>query len=196
MLLPLLGIRVAVGPRPTKKATEALLAGSLTAGWVGDVAIDRSFRHGLGAFFVGHLGLIALFASDARSAKNPVERAHDSVARRRDRSAATRPRSESSIPRFVAYAVVLAAMAASSTRGNRRTAFGGMLFAASDTMIALRQFTPWLRSSNWRAAVMGTYLAAQGLIVDGTLSPRDEVRAGEHENEADDRPDGDDLPQH
>ena len=80
------------------------------------------------------------------------------------------PRLAALYPAVLAYATVLAAMAASARRGGRRMGLGGILFVVSDSLLAFRRFTPWFQSRPWGAVVMASYLAAQALLVDGVLA--------------------------
>ncbi|CAN5384671.1 hypothetical protein BH11ACT3_BH11ACT3_10980 [soil metagenome] len=160
-LMPLLGIRLLVARRRIPR----LLLGSMALSWIGDLTIDRSFRTGLAAFLLGHVLLVALLWRGMRGRLSPWSLLlipwviFDVVV--------MRPRSGVLFPAIVGYALVLAAMATSAGRGNRRTRVGAVLFVVSDTTLALRQFTPWLRSHRWGAVVMATYIAAQALLVDG-----------------------------
>ena len=130
--------------------------------------IDRSLRTGLAAFFAGHLGMTSLFSSAPRRRISPWSVL--AIPWLAAVLVALRPsRSDTLFPAIAAYGAVLATMAATATRGNRRTTVGGILFVISDTMLALRRLTPWLPSPRWGAAVMATYTAAQALLVDGAL---------------------------
>ena len=166
-LLPLLALRLVAGPHPGRR-TASLLTASLTAGWIGDLTIDRSFRTGLAAFLAGHLGMIALFSSAPRRRISPWSAL--AIPWLAAVLVALRPiRSGTVFPAIAVYGAVLATMAASATRGNRRATADGILFVISDTMLALRRLTPWLPSHRWGAAVMASYTAAQALLVDGAL---------------------------
>jgi uncharacterized membrane protein YhhN len=166
-LLPLLALRLVAGPYPGRRAAS-LLTASLTAGWIGDLTIDRSFRTGLAAFLAGHLGWIALFSSAPHRRVAPWSVL--AIPWLAAVLVAVRPgRSGTLFPAVAAYGAVLATMAATATLGNRRTTVGGILFVISDTLLALRRLTPWLRSPAWGAAVMASYTAAQALLVDGAL---------------------------
>ena len=166
-LLPVLALRVVAGPYPGRR-TASLLTATLTAGWIGDLTIDRSFRTGLAAFLADHLGMIALFSSASRRRIAPWSVL--AIPWLAAVLVAVRPsRSGTLFPVLATYGAVLATMAATATRGNRRTAVGGILFVISDTVFALRRLTPWLRSPRWGAAVMASYAAAQALLVDGAL---------------------------
>ena len=163
----MLALRLVSEPHPGRR-TASLLTASLTAGWIGDLTIDRSLRTGLAAFFAGHLGMITLFSSARRRRMRPwsVLAIPWLVAV----LVVLRPsRSGILFPAIAAYGAVLGTMAATATRGNRRTTVGGILFVISDTLFALRRLTPWLRSPRWGAAVMASYTAAQALLVDGAL---------------------------
>lgn len=166
-LLPLLALRLVARPHPGRR-TASLLAASLTAGWIGDLTIDRSFRTGLAAFLAGHLGWITLFLSAPRRRISPWGVL--AIPWLAAVLIALRPRrGDTLFPAIAAYGAVLGTMAATATRGNRRTTVGGILFVISDTLLALRRLTPWLRSPHWAAAVMASYTAAQALLVDGAL---------------------------
>ena len=167
-LLPLLALRFAAGPRPDV-GTGALLGGGMLLSWLGDVTIDRSFRTGLVAFLAAHLCLIALFWTTFRHRPSPW--AWLLLPWLGFMLVVLRPRLDTLYPAVAVYATVLAAMAASATRGGVRVGLGGILFVVSDSVLALRQFTPWLRSHRWGAVVMASYLAAQALLVDGVLRP-------------------------
>ena len=64
-----------------------------------------------------------------------------------------------------AYGIVLGGTAAASTRANRVITWGGVLFLASDTLLAFLLFTPQLTDP----AVMLTYTLGQGLIAVGAV---------------------------
>jgi uncharacterized membrane protein YhhN len=166
LLIPLLGLGVLTGRRP-----PVLLIGSLFFSWIGDLTIDRSFRTGLAAFLAAHICLIALFWSGMRQRLSPWSLL--AVPWLIFVLLVLTPRRIGALyPAVLTYALTLGAMAVSSTRGNRRTGLGGMLFLISDTTIALRQYTPWIRTHHWGAVVMATYLAAQALLVDGVIGAR------------------------
>ncbi|WP_246657755.1 lysoplasmalogenase [Arthrobacter yangruifuii] len=68
-----------------------------------------------------------------------------------------------------AYGIVLAGTAATAARCRPMVAAGGLLFLASDTILACRIFLPEHMPSWTSALVMLTYCAGQGLIVAGVL---------------------------
>jgi uncharacterized membrane protein YhhN len=168
MLVPALGVRL-IGVRQHRRRRMALLVTEMALSWIGDLTIDRSFRAGLTAFLAAHLCMIALFWTGFRARMSPwtvllVPWLVIMMVILRP------PRLTALYPAVVAYATVLAAMAASAGRGGRRMGAGGILFVVSDSLLAFRQFTPWFQSRPWGAVVMASYLAAQLLLVDGVVS--------------------------
>jgi uncharacterized membrane protein YhhN len=168
VLIPALAVRL-LWARGHSRRRVALLVTEMMLSWVGDVTIDRSFRTGLAAFLAAHLCMIALFWSGFRARMSPWSLlllpwlVVMMVVLRP-------PRVTALYPAVVAYATVLAAMAASAGRGGRRMGAGGILFVISDSLLAFRQFTPWFRARPWGAVVMASYLAAQLLLVDGVAA--------------------------
>ena len=69
-----------------------------------------------------------------------------------------------------AYGLVLAGTAAAAALGSRATALGGLLFVASDTLLALRLFLPGADAVIGDVAVMSTYGLGQGLLAAGTVA--------------------------
>ena len=67
------------------------------------------------------------------------------------------------------YGIVLGGTAATAARCTPMIAVGGVLFLASDTVLALRIFTPEAMPGWTSALVMLLYCAGQGLIVAGFL---------------------------
>jgi uncharacterized membrane protein YhhN len=81
------------------------------------------------------------------------------------------------------YGLVLGGTAASSTRCHPLVAWGGVLFLASDSILAFRLFLPDAMPGWTDPLVMITYCAGQGLIAAGVVvsarvrqEPVDEVR--------------------
>lgn len=70
------------------------------------------------------------------------------------------------------YGIVLGGTAATAARCSPMIAAGGVLFLASDTVLAFRIFTPDAMPDWTSALVMLTYCAGQGLIVAGFLRGR------------------------
>ncbi len=80
------------------------------------------------------------------------------------------------LPLVAVYGLVLGVMAAMATRGGLLTALGGLLFVASDSLLAFRMFTPLFAGDLPEFLVMLAYLAAQTLIVTGVLQTGDPLR--------------------
>ena len=70
------------------------------------------------------------------------------------------------------YGIVLGGTAATAARCNPVIAAGGVLFLASDTVLAFRIFMPEVMPGWTSALVMLTYCAGQGLIAAGFLRGR------------------------
>jgi len=69
----------------------------------------------------------------------------------------------------IAYGTVLCVMAAFASRCNRWVAWGGALFVASDSILAINKFLPDAGIPLADFLIMVTYIAAQTLIVWGLL---------------------------
>jgi uncharacterized membrane protein YhhN len=68
------------------------------------------------------------------------------------------------------YGLCLTAMAVLATGIDRAAAIGAVLFVISDALIALREFVDSFALPASGFWVMGTYIAAQGLLVLGVLT--------------------------
>jgi len=162
-----LGVLLVERRRPAP-ATVALLGLGLLASWLGDVLIEGSFVLGLAAFLAAHLLFIAMFSAAFRRRASwwallaiPWYLALIGI---------LAPGLGGLLVPVLVYGAALGTMVAFSTRGGMLTTVGGILFAASDTMIALQEFTPYLAGRVTDVPVMLTYLAAQSLLVLGVLS--------------------------
>lgn len=174
-MLALIALAVLLGARDSAAGT-ALLVG-LALSLLGDASLTRedlgSFAIGLLAFLLAHLAYIVAFASRwfhpvgllvvgvllAPLALRSLPRA------RRGAIAQIGPRLGHMI---TGYAAVLVAMAlAAGATGSVLLALGGILFAVSDTVLALNRFdAPRHRA---HLVVMPTYHLAQAAIVLGVL---------------------------
>ncbi|MRG61390.1 lysoplasmalogenase [Agromyces sp. CFH 90414] len=180
LLMPLLALAVLLALRPRPGASGALLVAAIAASWAGDVLLTFPgpmwFVAGLLGFLVAHVLYLVLFVRLGR----PSDAA---AARRRPRlpvlAAYTAwyvgfllllgPHLGALFAPVAVYGLVLGAMAAvASTRG-RLVAAGGALFVVSDSVLALGRFLPGYEFAAHDLAVMGTYLAAQGLIALGVV---------------------------
>ena len=68
------------------------------------------------------------------------------------------------------YGLVLGGTAAAASLGSRATALGGLLFLASDTLLALRLFLPGAADVIGDVAVMATYGLGQFLLAAGVIA--------------------------
>ena len=68
------------------------------------------------------------------------------------------------------YGLVLGGTAVAAALGSRATALGGLLFLASDTLLALRLFLSGADAVVSDVAVMSTYGLGQGLLAAGVVA--------------------------
>ena len=162
------GVAVLLAHRRPSARVSALLFGGLALSWLGDILIDR-LTLGLGLFFAAHAAYIVMFEL-AFHGRRPSRFGLLAIPWFLALLVILVPTTGQMLPLVVAYGLILAAMAISSSRGNRVTALGGVLFVTSDSLLAIRLFTTRLQSDAGRFAVMLSYLAAQALITIGTLT--------------------------
>lgn len=162
---------------------QRLVRGGLVLSLVGDVALmwPQGFLPGLIAFLLAHLAYLGAFTAPVRFAARPL-----CVVAYAAAAAVIGSLLWPSIPPalkwpVLAYMLCIAAMAAQAAvwwlaaRGTanaalaRHAAIGGLLFFASDTLLAFNRFhAPIALSPLW---VLGTYWLAQGFIA-ASLAPR------------------------
>ena len=196
LLMPALGTAFS-----TSLTTQGIQGGGLLRGGtvaaqalsgVGDIALlgkgDAAFLGGLASFFGAHIAYTTAFVSAGRPLTD--RDGWTGVAAAAGLFATMAPvmgraagrESASMRAPVVAYAGVLSAMFAASTRldpavprkARRKLVAGTALFLASDTILATRKFLLHDDSSLGEAAVMATYTAGQGLIAAGVS---DAIRA-------------------
>ena len=159
LLMPVL---MAGRDRPAQRA--------LALGGAGDVALlgdgEAAFTAGLVSFLAGHLAWIAALRQRPGGG---YLRAHPALAVPHVAAFGAmnaylwKRTGKDRIP-VVAYSTVLLAMSLTALdSGSPRTAAGGALFLASDTMLALEKFGG-LRLPAHEALVMATYTTAQALL--------------------------------
>lgn len=150
-----------------------LLALGIVASFFGDILLGASFVVGLACFAAAHIVYIGLFNAPARA--RPI--AWWSLVY----AAALALLVSVLWPhlgdvRFVlvAYGIVLALTAMTSTRVNAIAAWGGGLFLASDALLAFRLFFPDFEIAfpdPWQdLTIMAFYCAGEGLIALGVLA--------------------------
>ena len=193
-LAPTSHARTAPTIRRAQRAAALLLL-ALAFSWLGDGAglffpfFGAELPPMLICFGIAHLLYIALFTRGLRDARR--RRAGDTGAGAGDAAPARRR-----LPRWTlvyalwwivmivllwphlgalavgvaVYGLVLAGTAAAAALGSRATALGGLLFLASDTLLALRLFLPGADAVIGDVAVMSTYGLGQALIAAGTVA--------------------------
>jgi uncharacterized membrane protein YhhN len=169
LLMPALAIPIVLlGRRGAIAPVAALLAGALLS-WLGDITV-QNLPVGLGFFLLAHVAYLVAFALAFR--------------RRLPRWAAVYAiwwvallvgllpfLGAMTIPVAV-YGLALGGMAAAAMRGGLVPGLGGALFVLSDSLLAVRLFTPALQDRASDVVIMLCYLAAQGLLVAGVLRRR------------------------
>jgi len=149
---------------------------ALALGWAGDVALlgtgDAAFRAGLGCFLVGHLAWIS--ALRRRGGGRLSARPTLVVPPLATATAVTAwlwPRTGSDRVPVLIYSATLTAMSLTALdRGSPAAAAGGVLFLASDCLLALRKFGG-MRLPGGEGLVMATYATAQALLAQAAAPP-------------------------
>jgi uncharacterized membrane protein YhhN len=163
------GVAILLAHRRPSTGITALLFGGLALSWLGDVLIER-LTLGLGFFLAAHAAYIAMFEV-AFHGRRPSRFGLLAIPWFLVLLVILVPVAGPMLPLVVLYGLMLGAMAISSSRGNRLTALGGVLFVTSDSLLAIRLFTTRLQNNAGRFAVMLSYLGAQALLTIGTLKP-------------------------
>ena len=148
--------------RPARRA--------LALGGAGDVALlgdgDLAFTVGLACFLAGHVAWIAALRQrpdGGRLRARPALAVPHVAAFGAMNAYLWRRTGRDRIPVLVYSAALLAMSLTALDSGSPRTAAGGALFLASDTLLALEKFGD-LRLPGHEALVMATYTSAQALL--------------------------------
>ncbi|MGW0946641.1 lysoplasmalogenase [Streptomyces sp. NPDC002623] len=171
LLMPLLAAWAALRGAPR------LLVAALLCGWGGDVLLlsdaDPAFLAGMASFAAGHLCYLALFARIGRPRARGALLAPCYAAACIATVALLWPGLPPELRLPVAvYSTLLTAMAyTATTRLGPVAGAGGALFLLSDTLIATG-VADWPQPPRPDLWIMLTYLAAQFLLVRGTLGER------------------------
>ena len=159
LLMPVL---MAGRDRPAQRA--------LALGGAGDVALlgssDAAFTAGLVSFLAGHLAWIAALRQRPGGGylrAHPALAAPHLAAFGAMNAYLWKRTGKDRIPVVVYSAVLLAMSLMALDSGSPRTAVGGALFLASDTLLALEKFGD-LQLPAHEALVMATYTTAQALL--------------------------------
>jgi uncharacterized membrane protein YhhN len=161
LLMPLLMVG---RDRPTQRA--------LALGGLGDVALlgssSTAFTVGLGSFLAGHVAWVGVLRrrSSGRVRRHPWL-AVPYLAAWAGLNAYLWPRSgRDRVPVLVYSAALVTTSLAALDTGDPGCTAGGVLFLASDALIALKRFAG-LRLPHHEVVVMTTYTAAQALLARG-----------------------------
>ncbi|WP_256041447.1 lysoplasmalogenase [Cryobacterium sp. SO1] len=167
LLLPALVIGLIWGAPERRSPTVVLGVLALLLSWVGDVTL-RWFVVGLVFFLLAHIAYLVLFIT--RLAERRVQWWASAYVVWLVLLLTILGTSTGAllIP-VIAYGVVLSLMAAFASRCNRWVAWGGALFVASDSVLAINKFLPEAGIPLADLVIMVTYIAAQTLIVWGLL---------------------------
>lgn len=172
MLMPLLLVGLLVGL--PKLRTGVALWGTLGIlfSWAGDVLLgspgDGGFLLGLGGFFVAHVMYLVLFLGPLRSRRLPTA-ALVYIVWWLILVLVLAPHLGGLLIPVAIYGLVLGAAAAFAWGTNRVTAVGGVLFAASDTMLAFKMFYPGFAVWQQDFVIMLFYIVGQALIIAGAV---------------------------
>lgn len=172
LLMPALLLALFVALPARRGAVALWAAAGLLLAWAGDLLLSTpgqtGFVTGLGAFLLAHVAYLVLFLRPLRRRRIP-------------RIALLlalwwaallvllAPHLGALLIPVAIYGLVLAASTGAALGTNRFTAIGGILFLASDTLLAFKYF--WPGFAVWQAdfLIMLAYIAAQGLIVLGAV---------------------------
>lgn len=186
LLMPLLAAYlVSVVQRPFTRLVRVVLA-ALAFSWLGDVLLEAArrvdsdlvFMAGIGGFLVAQVLYIVAFTRLVRASTppRPPVWALVYVLYGVGLVVLLGPDLGEFLVPVAIYAAAICTMGIVASGVNRFTALGAAVFVASDSMIAVGEFTDlWTLANNWqRVLVMTTYTVAQALLVHGvTIADRD-----------------------
>jgi uncharacterized membrane protein YhhN len=179
LLMPLLAAYlVSVVQRPFTRLVRVVLA-ALAFSWLGDVLLevarrvdsDLWFMAGIGGFLVAQVLYIVAFTGLVRASTPPRPPVWALVYALYGVGLVVLlgPDLGEFLVPVAIYAAAICTMGIVASGVNRFTALGAAVFVASDSMIAVGEFTElWTLAPNWqRVLVMTTYTVAQALLVHG-----------------------------
>jgi len=160
-----------------------LLGLGILASFLGDVLLGPSFIVGLACFAAAHVLYVVLFNGPARA--RPIAwRSLGYIAVLVALLIVLWPHLGDLRPVLIGYGVLLVLSAMTATRVNAIAAWGGGLFLASDSLLALRLFQPGFSIAfpdPWQdLAIMALYCAGEGLIALGVLRRLAVVRGAQN----------------
>jgi uncharacterized membrane protein YhhN len=173
LLKPLTTILITATLFASGHAPSWLLLSAFVFALIGDIALmfegDKAFLAGLGSFFIAHIAFVAVFIGDAGLHAPPLW-TMAFVVYAIALFAWLLPKTGPLAGPTVAYGVVLTAMVLASaaaqnqldTSATRLTLAGAVLFAFSDSVLAIRQFVGPYRGA--QPLILSSYWLAIGLI--------------------------------
>ncbi len=169
LLMPALVVPVVLLGRDGPLAPRVLLLVGVLFSWIGDVTL-HFFVVGLSAFLVAHVAYTIALILRFRHRFSRWSLLY--LAWWAGFVAVLIPALREYVIPVAVYGLALIVMAAVATRGGLVTTLGGLAFAASDTLLALRLFTEWAQGRLPDLTIMALYLTAQLLLVLGMLRGR------------------------
>ncbi|SKC72696.1 lysoplasmalogenase [Krasilnikoviella flava] len=174
-LMPLLAVTLWCAAPRSRLVRLVLVALGLS--WLGDTAPaafdgDAAFLVMVGFFLLAQAAYVVAFwpARGASVARRPALLAPYAVAAVALVAACAPGAPGPLLAAVVVYGVCLVAMAVLATGVHPVAGAGGIVFLASDAMIALGAFTDWFAPPASGFWVMLTYVAGQALLVAGVLA--------------------------
>ncbi|MFM6981005.1 MAG: lysoplasmalogenase [Micrococcales bacterium] len=172
LLMPVLLIGLLPFIKKSKLAISVTVIIAIVFSWLGDVLLQSpgeiGFLIGLGMFLLAQISYIVTFV------KTQKPRLHWSITIFAlwyiALVAALAPSLGGLLAPVLVYGLVLASMATLAARLGPVIATGGILFFASDSMLALNRFLPGFNLPYSDLLIMSTYVAAEGLLVFGLAS--------------------------
>jgi uncharacterized membrane protein YhhN len=171
LLMPVLlaGLLVALPVR--RGETVVLASAGILLGWLGDMFLmlpGPGFVIGLGFFLLGHVAYVVLFARRLRRGR-PRWWSAVYVAWFAALLTVLAPHAGVLLVPLIAYGLALVALGVTGSACGGWIVAGSVCFVASDTLLGLDRFLPGFGFPGLDAAIMVTYLAAQGLIAWGVV---------------------------
>ncbi len=140
---------------------------ALALGGAGDVALlghgDVAFTAGLGSFLLGHVAWVAALRPRSTGAVTPAKAAPYLAAWAGLNAYLWSRTGKDRLPVLAYSTALLATALAALDTGDAKTAAGGALFLASDTLLAVERFSG-IHLPGHEGLVMASYSAAQALL--------------------------------
>lgn len=171
LLMPLLLVGFLAAVPMSNRLIVGLVTGGIVASWAGDVLLQSpgsmGFLMGLGAFLIAHLFYITGFVKAGTG--KPRLWAWAYLIWYAALVVVLVPGLGALAVPVIIYGGVLGTMALLATRVNALVGWGGMLFLASDSVLALDRFLPSFSLPATDLVIMTTYLVGEGLIAYGMV---------------------------